>query len=324
LACLRDISRPSWLAEFYRGGRLLKIRKEPRDRGKAHVTCEWQLKAGCESPGEPTQVGHGANMGVQYENMEFKPRPRGMVAGFTRASRMRLLCKMNTVAAQEAPARPKFITLTYPREILPSWKWAKYQLDQFLHRLFRKFGKLAVLWRMEHQEDGSIHYHMVVWYTPYIPWWWIANAWDTLIGNQVAPSESASTEIRALRSWRQTSYYVSKYIAKDTDLSNMDIFHGRHWGCRNWRLLPVHRVLMALTESEGYAMRRWVRRLRIARGVATRHLGKPLPFCHQSEAGITMFLPEHDVRRMLFLCRGYDGLKVLPSPTCNLTAAGVT
>ena len=220
---------------------------------------------------------------------------------------MRLLCKMNMIASAEAPPRPKFVTLTYPRELLPSWEWAKHQLDQFLHRWFRKWGKASVIWRMEHQDDGSIHYHMVVWVTRFIPWWWVASCWDTLIGNQVTPRESASTQIRALRSWRQTSYYISKYIAKDTDESSMDIFHGRHWGCRYWRLLPVHKVIVALTEAEGYALRRWVRRFRIAKGIKTRGLGHALPFCHQSEAGIMMFLPPSWLWRMLALCRGYDG-----------------
>jgi len=220
-------------------------------------------------------------------------------------SRMRLLCKLNEIASRELPAWPKFITLTYPRELLPDWKWAKYQLAHFFIWLFRKYGPFPCLWRMEHQEDGAIHYHIMAFRKGFLPWWEIAGAWDAMIGNQVDPWQSASTEVRGMRSWRQTSYYVSKYIAKDSEEAYWDIENGRHWGARYWRLMPVHRVLLPLTEGEFYAMRRFVKRYREAKGVRTRSFGTPLEFCHQSEAGITVFMPERDVWRMVTLFRGY-------------------
>jgi hypothetical protein len=223
-------------------------------------------------------------------------------------SRMRLLCKMNALdaaGAAETCLQAKFITLTYPRDLLPSWEWAKRQLDMFLTYLFRKTGKHALLWRMEFQEDGSMHFHLMLWYAPYLHWRWIAATWDGLIGNQVTPEDSASTEIRAMRSWRQTSYYVSKYIAKDSDLAALDIFHGRHWGARFWDLLPVHRVRVALSPSEGYQVRRWMKRLREAKGVRTRELGRALPFCHQSEAGLMIFDGPGTAVRMVRCLRGY-------------------
>jgi hypothetical protein len=255
-------------------------------------------------------VGSGANMARIPHPGILAPLPRGAVAGFTKGSRMRLLCKMNMIASAELPPCPKFITLTYPRELLPDWKWGKHQLDVFLHYFARKYGKTAAIWRMEFQDDGSMHFHIMAFIARFIPWKWIAHTWDTLIGNQVDPRDSASTQIQAMRNWRQTSYYVSKYIAKDDDIASMDIFHGRHWGVRYWKLLPVHKVIVALTEGEGFAIRRWVRRFRLAKGIPTRDLGDALPFCHQSEAGIMMFLAEGVTLRLIALCRGYDGLSI--------------
>jgi hypothetical protein len=270
LDCLRGISETAWIAECYRGARLLKLRREPRERARRPAVEQWQQAEGYDGPVEFETVGGGANMCRIPHPGFLAPLPRGAIAGFTRASRSRLLCKMNMIAGAEAAPHPKFITLTYPRELLPSWQWAKRQLHAFFMATFKHWGKFASLWRMEHQEDGSIHFHIIAWFTPFLPWWWVAREWDTLIGNQVSPWESASTEVRALRSWRQTCYYVSKYIAKDTDISSMDVFHGRHWGTRNWKMLPVHKVIVALTASEGFALRRWVRRFRLAKGVATR------------------------------------------------------
>jgi hypothetical protein len=312
LACLRGISRPSWLAEYYRGGRLLKVRKEPRERGPRPPMEQWQQAEGYDGPVDFETVGTGANMCRIPHPGRLGPMPRGAVAGFTLGSRMRLLCKMNMISPSELAPCPKFITLTYPRELLPDWKWGKYQLDQWLHGFFRKWGKTAAIWRMEFQDDGSMHFHIMAFIARFIPWRWISSTWDTLIGNQVDPRDSASTQIQAMRNWRQTSYYVSKYIAKADDIASMDIFHGRHWGVRYWKLLPVHKVIVALTEGEGYALRRWIRRFRLAKGIPTRDLGHALPFCHQSEAGIMMFLAEADTLRMIALCRGYDGFGVAP------------
>jgi hypothetical protein len=107
-----------------------------------------------------------------------------------------------------------------------------------------------------------------------------------------------------MNGWRQGAYYVAKYIAKDTEEAYWDMEHGRHWGVRNWAMLPVHQVVVALSAVEFFAMRRWVKLFRQARGVRTRDLGKALPFCHQAVAGITMFLGAPDVLRMLRCLHG--------------------
>jgi hypothetical protein len=142
---------------------------------------------------------------------------RGRIAGFSTQARMRLLCKVNALSRPELPKHAKFITLTYPRELLPDWKWGKHQLDVFLHYLFRRWGKHGCLWRMEFQEDGSMHFHILLFMARFLPWRWVAHTWDTLIGNQCEPEESASTQVQGMRNVRQAFYYVSKYLAKDSE-----------------------------------------------------------------------------------------------------------
>ncbi len=307
LACPHDISRRGWLLDIHLGGSLLKLRAEPRARDARLSPGEWQMPEGYEGPVEYEQCGRGANLRRIPHPGWFGPHKRGRIHGFSMQSRMRLLYKINALDAEEAGvlcSRAKFITLTYPRELLPSWEWAKRQLDAFLHALFRRTGRRALLWRMEYQEDGALHFHLILFYAPFLPWQWVAATWDRLIGNQVEPEDSASTEIHALRSWRQTKYYVSKYIAKESEEAYWDLEHGRHWGARNWDMLPVHRAPIALSAAEGFAVRRWLRRLRLAKGIKTRHLGRSLPFCHQSEAGLTLFDGSTTAVRMIRCLRG--------------------
>ena len=306
LACLRGISERPWLATVHRGGRLLQLHVMPRPHDRMPEHKEWTLPDGYDGPVEFEDQGAGPNLCRIPRPGECKVRARGAIAGFTRQSRMRLLCKINAIASKEIPAFPKFITLTYPRELLPGWQWGKRQLNLFFQRFFKKWGRCAVIWRMEFQEDGAMHFHILAFIKRFIPWWELAKLWDELIGNQVDPWQSASTQIKQVKGWRQTCAYVAKYIAKDSDVAAMDIFHGRHWGVRFWSLLPVHRVIVALTEAEGFAVRRWIRRYRLARGVKTRDFGSHPPFCGQREIGITMFASALDVVRMLRLLRGYE------------------
>jgi len=304
LACHSVISQRAWLAEAYVGGRLLQLRRQPSGEPGRKPQPEWHVPDDDYSKIEYEIAGGGAEMCRIPRPGVFELPKRGKIRGFSRQSRMRLLCKLNMLASRELPPFAKFITLTYPRDLLPSWEWAKRQLNHVLMRMFRKWGDMPVLWRMEYQEDGSIHFHLLAFVKRFLPWWELADMWDTLIGNQVTPQESASTQVTAMKNWRQTSYYVSKYIAKDEEAAYWDLEHGRHWGVRFWGLLPVHKVVLALSVAEGYAVRRWIRRYRLARGVATRALGSALPFCHQSVAGITMFVPIADLVRIVRCLRG--------------------
>ena len=314
LACHSGISQTDergWLAELYRGGQLLRLRRVPRFNGPNRPREQWLQPPGYDGPIEYTSCGRGANLGRIPHPGEWRAPKRDRIRGFSRQSRMRLLCKLNSISSAEASLCPKFVTLTYPRDLLPSAAWAKRQLNAFLQAMFKRYGNFPVIWRMEHQADGAVHFHLLCWYTPFLPWWWVAAEWDGLIGNQVSPRDSASTQVKAMKGWRQVAYYVSKYIAKDSEESYWDQENGRHWGCRFWRLLPIHRVLLPLSESEGYALRRWTRRYRLAKGVRTRQFAHSLDFCAAQEIGLTSFMPEPDVVRMLVLSRGSSPLPPL-------------
>ena len=119
LACHSGISQTDergWLAELYRGGRLLRLRRVPRFNGPNRPREQWLQPSGYDGPIEYTSCGRGANLGRIPHPGEWRAPKRDRIRGFSRESRMRLLCKLNSISSAEAPLCPKFVTLTYPRD----------------------------------------------------------------------------------------------------------------------------------------------------------------------------------------------------------------
>jgi hypothetical protein len=292
LACLRVISQSGFTMRLYKGGRLLKLKfvGEPREPGKRPLGWLDNARASNIHTRQEFEV---------PESGHFGRPPRGAVRGFSPHSRSRLLQKFNMLDTDHCTPHPKFITLTYPRELVPSWEVAKEQLNTFLWYLEKSFGRHGLMWRMEQQADSTLHFHILFWYKPFVSWRWVANAWDGLIVNHVLPEQSASTNIQGIRNHRQAAYYVSKYIAKATSEAEGDTGHGRHWGTRNWGLMPVTVRVVALALKEAYQVRRWMRRLRLSRGVPTHGFGRTGAYVAPRECGISLFAAEVDGWRMV-------------------------
>lgn len=182
---------------------------------------------------------------------------RGECKGFSDASRRNLMDKMNQV--RRDAEKPVFITMTLARELGFTAADAKGALRAFSKRLARAFGDVCVLWRLEPQEDGTAHFHLLVWGAGgYIPWQWVAVKWaevctgekmgdpPTLPGKHGAwvfrewvkksgASEvgkkmcNAGTKVEAIRSFNGVLFYVAKYMAKEWELEHPEKW-GRVWG----------------------------------------------------------------------------------------------
>jgi hypothetical protein len=73
---------------------------------------------------------------------------------------------------------------------------------------------------MDLQERGAPHFHLLLFDLPYIPKNKIQEIWSSVIGeryNKDNPRGNVFTRIEMIRSPRQASYYVSKYVAKSGD-----------------------------------------------------------------------------------------------------------
>lgn len=171
---------------------------------------------------------------------------RSTIKDFSPASRGRLFDLFNQL---EVGKRATFITLTYPTIYVDS-NTAKSHLRAFIKRINRKFAAIDVtgIWRMEFQERGAIHFHLVLFKLPFIHKETIAALWA-----QVTHTYSPFTRIEGIDSPKKMINYVAKYVGK-VNTKEIDGFNsltylsayqqqhgdeiGRSWGYLNKKELP--------------------------------------------------------------------------------------
>lgn len=124
---------------------------------------------------------------------------------------------------------------------------AKRAFKRFSMRVRRAFPQTSIVWRMEYQERGAIHFHLLCFNLPYWSQKELQKTWEACTG------ESRSiVDIRLVHGARSVMAYVSKYIAKasqtelPTSLDDVSYQHdcseesaGRFWGYINKELLPL-------------------------------------------------------------------------------------
>jgi hypothetical protein len=135
-----------------------------------------------------------------------------------------------------------WIDLTYPG-VPTCGREIKRHLKNFRWHL-KVYGVKAVAWRLEFQERGSPHYHLLV-DAERVHHKWIAEEWDRIIGNDWearGESHSASTSVGRIQSIGQLYYRVSNYMTKKNAQSVVppgfeDV--GRFWGATRGLLQKV-------------------------------------------------------------------------------------
>lgn len=189
--------------------------------------------------------GHLVKVSLKGGVPKAAPAKRGNITGFSDQSRARLMEKF---ARFYRPAHTTFITLTYPAEF-PSPDAAKDNLRAFLERLRRREDceKSSGIWRIELQDRGAPHFHILFFDLPWIAKEEIQKMWGEIIGH-----DKPFTRIEAVRSWNGIMNYCSKYIAKkQEDHRNgsngfiyLSYLHGlgRVWGVFQKHNLPFARL----------------------------------------------------------------------------------
>lgn len=192
---------------------------------------------------------------------------RGKVKGFSFASRRRL---MQTIARirLDAPL-PMFVTLTYPDKF-PSPIESKKHLDVFMKRLLRAFPDLGLIWKLEPQERGAPHYHILVWgvseHDLFIftvkAWYEIAGAGDKNhlafhmggLGNKPCVQEVYSRE--------GVMRYASKYLGKTFEVAGWDeVYPGRFWAVVQRENIPFGQdMVMYISKRDAHIWMRYQRR----------------------------------------------------------------
>lgn len=206
---------------------------------------------------------------------------RRPIRSFTRKSRLAMLRMVSRLS--ERPAL--FITLTY-RQNMQDHVAAKRHLDLALRWLKRYLPNSAMLWRMEYQRRGAIHFHIIAFDAYALPLQRFTEYWQKLTGDDSYPDVKF---VQAGR--RRLLAYVAKYVAKSSDDSGLDNvtnseipWVGRFWGVFNRKHLPLApaQTLSIIHAGVLYSLRRAVRRFLRGRGSARLlrmlKVGRPLGF----------------------------------------------
>lgn len=143
-----------------------------------------------------------------------------------------------------------FLTLTYPSRF-PSSSEAKSALRALFERIRRRWPQASGIWRLEYQQRGAPHFHVIFFGLPFIPHKTIRSWWAEIISDYVDET-LPFVRIEFVRSRRGIMHYVSKYVAKTTDeglFNSLAYPHvGRWWGVFNKDHLPYAvRVFVVLS-----------------------------------------------------------------------------
>jgi hypothetical protein len=174
---------------------------------------------------------------------------RSSVNGFSYGSRRRLLNVIGSILRDAV--LPVFVTLTYPKAF-PSANDAKRHLQMFIKRLRRAFPDAGLIWKLEPQERGAPHFHILIWgvtlgqLRAFVPMVWFAIAGNNdkyhlrwhqgKLGNEHCCGQ--------VKSYRGVWFYAAKYIGKTFEIEGWR-WAGRFWGIVRPESIPfgdLHKV----------------------------------------------------------------------------------
>ena len=179
-------------------------------------------------------------------------RKKGDIQGFSINSRSRMLKRINQLNPDR---KDQFyhITLTYPKRFPTDGITHKTDLDVFIKRLKRRFGKeIELLWKLEFQKRGAPHYHMIVYlekeYNIQYLRKWLGKNWYEVAqrfwDEKLDVHKDRGVGCDQIDSLRKAGYYLSKYITKKEEETPAN--QGRFWGCtRNWGEVMLRKVTLS-------------------------------------------------------------------------------
>lgn len=234
-------------------------------------------------------IGSRARRSIAY------PAKRGVIRDFSLKSRARLQDIFSSIDMRKIPRRPRFITLTYPATWDPDPRTWKRHLEAFLKRLERKYGVFAVAKRLEFQERGAPHFHLICFTRLFLRHDWVAKAWNAIVapGNEAALKAGTRTE--GIRSRRGIHAYVNKYMAKLGGDAELPEGIGRLWGFRNRHLLPIVVPVYTMHFETFLKMRAAINGKRAAMGLKSE--------IHSKFQGTKLYQTEVEARKLLRFIR---------------------
>jgi hypothetical protein len=213
---------------------------------------------------------------------------RGVVQGFSAASRRRLLDLVNSI--NRGGSLPLFVTLTYPAVWSGDWQVWKRDLRAFGLRVRRAFPGASMVWRMDFQVRGAPHFHLLVFGVPLLPKQWVSRVWFEIVGSGDPRHLLAGTQVARVRSWGGVVSYVAKYMGKEAFDKRAA---GRVWGVMGRDKLPIEMLTIHVTWAEFYRLRR------VLRGWLRARLGRRVGWGRRPGSGLRVYLDSRVMIRLL-------------------------
>lgn len=193
---------------------------------------------------------------------------RGSIQGFSASSRRRLMYAIASI--RRDADLPCFVTLTYPKTF-PSPKESKRHLKMFCQRLQRAYTQVSAIWKLEPQERGAPHYHLLVWGVDvqelkhFVPYAWhdIAGQGDEFhIMFHLGLLHQSKHCVSLVNSFRGVWSYASKYLGKTFEVAGWEEkYTGKFWGYVNRSLIPFGALCeLQVTSKSAFHVMRYQRR----------------------------------------------------------------
>lgn len=172
------------------------------------------------------------------------PTPQGdeqVITGFSDCSRRRLRERLH---AMRRDADGLFLTLTY-HETDPTEQECKDHIDLFWKRLERRFSGISTIWKLEPQDRGVPHFHLIVYGIQFIPIPLLLKIWHEVTDETSHQHRKAGVDLeRFVNEDGKLQSYMGKYMAETYDqwpgAEPGDSWYetGRWWGCKGRENLP--------------------------------------------------------------------------------------
>jgi len=194
---------------------------------------------------------------------------RGCISHYSRGSYKRLLDKLNGLDQREMVCGVwRFITLTFHLAVPPP-REAKKMLKAFRRAYEAAFGRICGFWKLEPQERGAPHFHLLIMRSSQgdvqAEINWVAHKWHEIAGAGSAyhlalalgqlPRSKPCVEV--VDKFEAVVKYVGKYMAKPIDGAGWDR-PGRWWGTWRDEMLPRTILREAVNDEVARLMRRQI------------------------------------------------------------------
>jgi hypothetical protein len=237
---------------------------------------------------------------------------RGNVTEFSPQSRVRLfrlIARLKTPEHKGYRSKVSFVTLTTGEIFHP--RVFKVFLFRLFRRLRKRFPGTAIIWRLEYQDRGAPHAHLILYNAPWIDKHALQKVWGDIVGQ-----EQPFTRIEMIRVYKKLVNYVAKYVAKEQgscgfnnvtysdrseNLSASELESaGRVWGVYNRQALPFDDLVTDWVPMDGswYMIRGYCRKF--------------YPFLEEQDTcGFTVFMddPYHGLKHIVKLAMTFGVYK---------------